>query len=150
MNTKALFFSVMLLAFFTTGNAQTKQPQKQSLQSKSQKLSSVLNGAWRSEDGKGFTVIHDGFFNSVNQDSTGNWNEVTAGSYIVGNDNTVTLKTLYSNYPDHIGSLHTSEYKINGETLELKFFKKLIDAQGNDITDQMRKDAWVTMTRVKQ
>ncbi len=129
MNTKAFFFAVMLLIGFTTGNAQTKQPQKQSPQSKSQKLSSVLNGAWRSQDGKGFTVIHDGFFNSVNQDSTGKWNDVDAGSYTIGNDNTVTLKTLYSSYPHHISSIHTSEYKINGETLELKFFKKLIDAQ---------------------
>ncbi len=97
-----------------------------------------------SEDGKGFTVIHDGFFNSVNQDSTGKWNEVTAGSYIVGNDNTVTLKSLYSSYPYHVGSINTAEYTISGETVKLRHYKKLINAQGRDITDQMPKDAWDT------
>ena len=66
MNTKALFFSFLLLIVFTTGNAQTKQPQKKSPPSKSQKLS-VLNGAWRSQDGKGFTLIYDGFYNSINR-----------------------------------------------------------------------------------
>jgi hypothetical protein len=150
MNTKVLFFSVMLLIGFTTGNAQNKQSPKESPQSKSQKLSSVLNGAWRSQDGKGFTVIHDGFFNSVNQDSTGKWNDVDAGSCIVGNDNTVTLKTLYSSHPEHIGSAHTLDYTIRGDILKLKFFKKLIDAQGNDITDQEPKDAWAIMIRVKK
>ena len=149
MNLKALFFAVTLLLVFTNSNAQTKQPPKKSSPSKSPMLS-VLNGAWRSADGKGFTLIYDGFFNSVNQDSTGKWNTVDAGSYKICNDNTITLKTLYSSFPHHIGSLHTVDFKINNETLALKFFKKLIDAQSKDITAQEPKTEWVTMTKVKK
>ncbi len=149
MNTKAFFFAVTLLIFFTTSNAQTVQLQKRSIKSKSQNGAAFFNGAWRDEDNKGFTVMHDGYFNSVAQDSTGKWNDVHAGSYTVGNDNTITLKILYSSYPDHVGSLNTAEYTVSGETVKLRHFKKLIDAQGKDITDQMPKDGWETMVRLK-
>ena len=149
MNTKAFFFAVTLLIFFTTSNAQTVQLQKRSIKSKSQNGAAFFNGAWRDEDNKGFTVMHDGYFNSVALDSTGKWNDVHAGSYTVGNDNTITLKILYSSYPDHVGSLNTAEYTVSGETVKLRHFKKLIDAQGKDITNQMPKDGWETMVRLK-
>lgn len=93
--------------------------------------------------------MHDGYFNSVAQDSMGKWIDVHAGSYTIGNDNTITLKILYSSYPDHVGSLNTVEYTISGETVKLRHYKKLIDAQGRDVTDQMPKDAWETMVRLK-
>ncbi len=147
MNTKAFFFAVTLLIFFTTSNAQTVQLQKRSIKSKNG--AAFFNGAWRDEDNKGFTVMHDGYFNSVALDSTGKWNDVHAGSYTVGNDNTITLKILYSSYPDHVGSLNTAEYTVSGETVKLRHFKKLIDAQGKDITNQMPKDGWETMVRLK-
>lgn len=149
MNTKTSFFAVTLLTVFTTSYAQTAQSLKKSSQSKSQMTSAFFNGAWRSEDNKGFAVMHDGFFNSVAQDSTGKWNEVHAGSYTIGNDNTIALKILYSSYPDHIGSINTAECTLSGETVKLRHFKKLIDAQGKDVTDQMPKDAWETLIRVK-
>jgi hypothetical protein len=93
--------------------------------------------------------MHDGYFNSVAQDSTGKWNDVHAGTYTVNNDNTITFKVLYSSYPDHVGSLNTAEYTLTGDNLKMRHFKKLIDAQGKDITDQMPKDVWETAVRLK-
>jgi hypothetical protein len=118
--------------------------------SNAQKAGSALfNGAWRSEDNKGFSVMHDGYFNAVGQDSTGKWNSVHAGTYTVNSDNTITFKILYSSYPDHMGSLNTAEYTIKGDIVKMRHFKKLIDGQGKDITDQMPKDAWETLVRLK-
>ena len=136
MSTKSFLLGAALLFFFTVSNAQTA-------------TSALFNGAWRSVDNKGFSVMHDGYFNSVGQDSTGKWNTVHAGTYTVNNDNTITFKVLYSSYPDHIGALNTAEYTISGDTLKMRHFKKLIDAQGKDITDQMPKDAWETAVRLK-
>jgi hypothetical protein len=110
---------------------------------------SRLNGAWESDDKKAFTVIHDGYFNSVGQDSSGNWASMHAGTLTVNADNTVTFKVLYSSYPSHVGSLNTAEYSLTGEKLMLHHFKKLIDAEGKDITEQMPKDDRETMTRLK-
>src|SRR6266487_4735047 len=136
MRTKSFLLTAAFLFFFAVSNAQTAK-------------SALFNGAWRSVDNKGFSVMHNGYFNAVGQDSTGKWNSVHAGSYTVNNDNTITFKVLYSSYPDHVGSLNTAEYTIKGDTVKMRHFKKLIDAQGKDITDQMPKDAWETSVRLK-
>ncbi|MEP6595354.1 MAG: hypothetical protein ABJA71_05375 [Ginsengibacter sp.] len=136
MSTKSFFLGAALLFFFTIGNAQTTG-------------SALFNGAWRNVDNKGFSVMHDGYFNAVGQDSAGKWDNVHAGTYTVNNDNTITFKVLYSSYPEHIGSLNTAEYTLTGETLKIRHFKKLVDAQGKDMTDQMPKDAWETVVRLK-
>ena len=136
MNTKSFLLGAAFLFFFAVSNAQKAGP-------------ALFNGAWRSGDNKGFTVMHDGYFNSVAQDSTGKWNGVHAGTYTVNNDNTITFKVLYSSYPDHVGSLNTAEYTLTGDNLKMRHFKKLIDAQGKDITDQMPKDVWETAVRLK-
>jgi hypothetical protein len=138
MSTKTFLFAATLLFLFTASNAQTAGSQK-----------NFFNGAWRTLDNKGFSVMHNGYFNAVGQDSTGKWNSVHAGTYTVNNDNTITFKVLYSSYPDHIGSANTAEYSISGDTVKMRHFKKLIDAQGKDITDQMPKDAWETSVRLK-
>jgi hypothetical protein len=135
MNTKSFLLGAALLFFFTVSNAQ--------------KAGSAFNGAWRSVDNKGFAVMHDGYFNVLGQDSTGKWTDVHAGTYTVNGDNTITFKVLYSSYPDHINSLNTAEYTMKGDTVKMRHFKKLIDAQGRDITDQMPKDAWETSVRLK-
>lgn len=149
MRTKVFLFAAMLLFVFTASNAQTTRSQKTTSQSKSQSATAFFNGAWQSEDSKGFSVMHDGYFNSVAQDSTGKWDDVHAGTYTVNGDNTITFKILYSSYPDHVGSANTAEYTISGETVKMRHFKKLIDAQGRDVTDQMPKDAWETVVRFK-
>ncbi len=136
MNSKSFFLGAALVFFFTISNAQKTG-------------SALFNGAWRSTDDKGFTVMHDGYFNSVGQDSSGKWNSVHAGTYTVNGDNTITFKVVYSSYPDHIGALTTAEYTIKGDTVRMRHFKKLIDATGKDVTDQMPKDAWETSVRLK-
>src|SRR5688572_22661955 len=107
MSTKSLLLGAALLFFFTVSNAQTAGP-------------ALFNGAWQSIDNKGFSVLHDGYFNSVGQDSTGKWSSVHAGSYTVNNDNTITFKALYSSHPTHIGSLNTVEYTLTGDTLKIR------------------------------
>jgi hypothetical protein len=150
MKTKTFLFAATLLFVFTASNAQTTQSQKATtLQSGDQSATAIFDGAWRSADNKGFSVMYNGYFNGVSQDSTGKWDVVHAGTYTVNNDNTITFKILYSSFPDHVGAANTAEYTITGETLKLHHFKKLIDAQGKDITDQMPKDVWDTMTRLK-
>ena len=137
MLTKTFFTSLLLFALASTHAQQTKS------------AASLLNGAWQSEDQKGFSILHDGYFNSVGQDSTGKWSSMHAGTFTVNSDNTITFKVLYSSYPDHVGSLNTAEYSLSGETLKLHHFKKLITGEGKDITDQMPKDARETMMRLK-
>ena len=44
---------------------------------------------------------------------------------------------------------NTAAYTMDGDTLKLYHFIKLIDAQGKDITEQMPKDVWDTRTRLK-
>jgi hypothetical protein len=149
MKTRTFLFTATLLFVLIAANPQTAQSQTQTSQTGNPGAGADLNGAWRSTDNKGFSVMYNGYFNSVAQDSTGKWDEVHAGSYTVNNDNTLTFKVLYSSFPDHVGAENTAAYTISGETLKLHHFVKLIDAQGKDMTDQMPKDAWETMTRVK-
>jgi hypothetical protein len=149
MNAKNFLCAATVLFAFTTSSAQTGQLQKKQNNAEAKSASDYFNGAWRSNDNKGFSVMHNGYFNTVGQDSTGKWNQVHAGTYTVNNDNTITFKVLYSSFPDHIGAANTAEYTMSGETVKMRHFKKLIDAQGKDMTDQMPKDAWETMTRVQ-
>lgn len=149
MNSKTFLLAVTLLFVFTTSNAQTASTKKKTtLRHGSNSAAAYFDGVWTSDDNKGFSVMHNGYFNSVGKDSAGKWDDVHAGTYAVNNDNTITFKILYSSYPDHVGSANTAEYTISGETVKMRHFKKLIDAQGRNITDQMPKDAWETMTRV--
>jgi hypothetical protein len=138
MRTKTFLAAVMLLFAFATSNAQ-----------QANKKASSLNGAWQSDDNKGFTIIHDGYFNALGQDSSGKWANVHAGTFTVNSDNTITFKVLYSSYPEHIGSLNTAEYSLNGETMKLHHFKKLVTGEGKDITDQVPRDVTETMVRMK-
>jgi len=150
MNAKNFVCAVTLLFIFGTSNAQTTQAAKKTkTHSGSQSGMLFLDGAWNSDDNKGFSVMHDGYFNTVAKDSVGKWDDVHAGTYTVNNDNTITFKVLYSSYPDHVGASNTAEYTVSGNTIKMHHFKKLIDAQGKDITAQMPKDAWETMTRVQ-
>jgi hypothetical protein len=152
MCTKTFLVAATLLFVFTTGNAQTTTSQKKpASQNGGQKATALFNGAWQSSMGdlKAFSVMHDGYFNSVAQDSTGKWNDVHAGTYTANSDNTITFKVLYSSYPDHVGAANTAEYTVSGDTVKMRHFKKLVSRDGTDMTDQMPKDAWETMTKVK-
>ena len=109
-----------------------------------------LTGAWVSTDHKQFAIMNDGFFSAIGEDSTGIWRDMHAGTYTIDNANTITYKVLYSSFPDHVGSLHTAEYEIKGETLTIKWFKKLIDAKGADITAQMPKGTQTQLVKAKK
>ena len=108
-----------------------------------------ISGAWVSMDGNEFTIMNDGFFSSISRDSTGKWSETHAGSYTLDNANTITFKVLYSSFPDHIGALNTTEYDISGHIITMKWFKKLIDAKGEDITSQVPQGTQTQYVRAK-
>ncbi|HWJ28293.1 MAG TPA: hypothetical protein VNS32_17240 [Flavisolibacter sp.] len=99
--------------------------------------SPVLNGAWHSTDNRQFVIMNDGYFSAIGADSTGTWKDIHAGSFTMDSPNTASFKVLYSSYPEHVGSIQTIEYSLSGGTLTMKWFKKLIDAKGNDITSQV-------------
>src|SRR3954451_21584515 len=66
MNAKNFVCAVTLLFIFATSNAQSTQAAKKTkTQSGSQSGMLFLDGAWNSDDNKGFSVMHDGYFNSV-------------------------------------------------------------------------------------
>ena len=137
MRAKFSFTLAAFLLVFTLTNAQQTN------------TTASFNGAWQSDDKKGFAIMHDGYFNSVGEDSTGKWSSMHAGTFTVNSDNTITFKVLYSSNPEHVGSQNTAAYSINGQTLKLHHFKKLITGDGTDITAQMPKDATETMIKMK-
>lgn len=132
-------FIVELCFIFISTNAQTPSAQEKS-----------ISGAWVSQDGKEFRMMNDGFFSSVSTESAGVWNQTDAGSYTIDNANTITFKYLYSSFPKHIGGLNTVEYNIKDGAITMKWFKKLVDANGVDVTAQMPKDAQTIYIRAKK
>ena len=128
-------------------NAQTASSQTKS---SAKTTFSSVGGAWKSVDNKEFAMINDGFFSSIGQDSTGIWRDTHAGTYTMDSDNTMTLKILYSSFPSHAGALHTVEYDMQGETLTIKWFKKLIDAKEGDITSKVPQGTQTQYTRMKK
>src|SRR5215218_9265868 len=141
-NSCAALFAFLLL--FTKGSAQ-RLPQKSDNTS-----GSALDGAWQriysyhgntatTGEPKEFVIMCDGFFSSVGQDSTGRWNVTHAGTFEVSG-NILKNSLRYSSHPERIGATHWVEFEVNGDTLTLRFFKKFITAQGQDLTAQMPKD----------
>ena len=105
---------------------------------------STLNGAWdgvlKFGDGYSFkehSLYYNGFVTNISQDSTGAWKDIHSGTYEISG-NIYKQKILYSSYPDRIGITHWQEFKIEGDTLYLTFFKKLIDQNGKDVTSQTK------------
>lgn len=142
-----LLFIVSFCFSITSTNAQTAVSKTKIFM---ENPAASLSGAWESMDHKEFALMSDGFFSSISEDSTGMWKETHAGTYTMDNANTITYKVLYSSFPDHVGALNTAEYEMKGETLTIKWFKKLIDAKGVDITAQMPKDTQTQYVRVKK
>jgi hypothetical protein len=141
-----------LVLVFSTTNAQTTPSQKKApAQSSAQKAPSFFNGAWQGNMGesKTFWVMHDGYFNNSTIDLAGKWEATEAGSYTVNSDSSITLKMLYSSQPEHVGAQNTAGYRVSGDTVTLWHLKKLVDPQGNDITDQMPKNMVETIVRMK-
>jgi len=142
-----LLFVVGFCFAITPTKAQTASSGMKNI---TKKAYSPIDGAWQSADHKEFSILMDGFFSSIAEDSTGMWKNTHAGTYTVDNANTLTLKVLYSSWPEHVGALHTVEYDLQGETLTLKWFKKLIDAKQGDITAQLPQGTQTQYVRVKK
>ena len=144
---KNMFSSQLLalLLFFSVVNAALAQSAK----SKTGNNTNALNGAWQrvyyyngktttSAEPKEFALVHDGFFSSIGQDSTGRWNNTHGGIYEISG-NIMKNKLLYSSHMNQMGSINWVEYELKGDTLIMKWFKKVIDASGQDITARMPK-----------
>jgi len=108
-----------------------------------------LEGAWQriyyydgrkvtTGEPKEFLLLNNGFVSSVGQDSTGNWGNTHVGTYELSG-NTIKSTLRYSSHPERVGSTQWMEYDIKGDTLTIKWFKKLVTAQGQDLTAQMPK-----------
>jgi len=48
-------------------------------------------------------------------------------------------KLLYSSHLNRMGSINWVEYELKGDTLTMNWFKKVINASGQDITGRMPK-----------
>ena len=146
---KNIFFYMVVMSccfLSTIAVAQTKN----STTTTEKKANSSLSGAWVSIDNKEFLIMNDGFFSSIAQDSTGKWTEAYAGTYTFDNANTITLKATYSSIAYRIGYLHTIDYKLNGDNLTFKLFKKLVDPKAGDVTSRMPQGIETQYTRAKQ
>src|SRR4051794_34561863 len=142
-----LIIVCLLLVFNASYSQTTKEHVKRP--NSGIKDASFINGAWRREDNKEFDIMHEGYFNFLGQDSTGNWNNVHAGSYVINKDHPISLKVLYSSDAEHIDAVNTAEYQISGRTLKIKNFKKLIK-HGVDVTHEVPKQEWMTMVRATE
>jgi hypothetical protein len=109
----------------------------------------ALNGAWQrvyyyngktttTGEPKEFVVVYDGFFSSIGQDSSGSWSNTHAGTFEI-NGNLMKNHLLYSSHPERMGSIQWVEFELREDTLTMKWFKKLITPQGQDITAEMPK-----------
>lgn len=87
---------------------------------------------------KEFIMLYNGFFSSVGQDSTGRWGNTHVGTYELSGK-TMKSTVRYSSHPERIGSTQWVDYDIKGDTLTIKWFKKLLTADGQDLTAQMPK-----------
>ncbi len=134
-----------LLLFFSLVNEAVAQSAK----SKTGNNTNALNGAWlrvyyyngkttTSGEPKEFALVHDGFFSSIGQDSTGRWSNTHGGIFEISG-NTMKNKLLYSSHKDQLGSTNWTEYELKGDTLIMKWFKKVVTANGQDITARMPK-----------
>lgn len=80
----------------------------------------------------------DGYFSFIMQDSLGEWTLSSAGTYET--DGNVYKEThLYSTNPEWVGVTDWQEFEIKGDTLINKLFTKIINANGEDVTDQAPK-----------
>jgi hypothetical protein len=119
--------------------------QAQSRKGKAVKKISVssLNGCWKRisiiTDGKPeaeplaqLRMFSGGFYTIIGQDTARNWTRTFAGIYEIEN-NLYKETTKYSSAPTLVGNTHWQEIKIKGDTLSLKFFKKMIDSTGKQL-----------------
>ena len=138
------------ILFCIPAKSQTETQKPNQTRNNDNALDRKLSGTWRSVDNRTFVMLYDGFYSQILQDSTGRSPYVELGTYTNDGANTITCNVQYSSVPSHIKALHTVEYELNGETLTVKLFKKLVDAKEGDITGRMPKGQQTTLKRAKK
>jgi hypothetical protein len=147
------------LIFFLSLTNKTTGQTSQNMLNKNQ-FATPVDGAWQrvhyfdgktvaTGEPKEFVVLHDGFFSSVGLDSTNRWSNTHAGIYELSG-NTFKASVRYSSHPERIASIQGMDYELKGDTRSVKWYKKLIDAQGKDVTAEMPKGALSKYVRAKK
>jgi hypothetical protein len=143
-------FCLLLCLSECSENSSKEQEIRSSDTANSKSGISPLEGAWELvwEDIGGkirsigkptqIKLFTHGFFSYLMQDSTGKWNYAGAGTYEV-DGNTYKEKHLYCTVPEYVGATDWQEFEMQGDTLIFKLFTKVINAKGEDITNQWPK-----------
>src|SRR5688572_2136381 len=121
MKTKLSHQLLALLLIFSLVNEAAAQSDKREKGNNT----NAINGAWQrvysyngktttSGEPKEFALVHNGFFSSIGQDSTGQWNNTYGGIYEISG-NIMKTKLLYSSHLNRMGSINWVEYEIKGD-----------------------------------
>ncbi len=123
---------------------------------------SPLNGAWElySTEAGGkttfhkkpsqFKIYHDGFFCIMMYDATGKFDTAGAGTYEL--DGNMYKETVtYSSDPSLLGASLWFDWAMKNDTLIFRGFKKVVLADGKDVTQDWGGDSFVEKkVRAKQ
>ena len=95
-------------------------------------------------------VIHDGYWCMMAYDSEGKFNYAAAGTYEVDGHHLKEICT-YHTMTQIIGASLWCDYSINGDTMTLAGFKKVLMPDGKDVTKDWGGDSFVEKkVRVKK
>ena len=146
-NVAFYLFLVNLIALLGCNNQS-----KEASQTAEKKAFSPIEGNWElvsDEQGgkkittkKQFKVFNEGRFSFIMFDATGNFNGAGAGSYEVNGN---TYKETFKYYSDtkFNGSSDWQEWKMEGDTLVFYGFKKVLMADGKDVTNEWGHNTFV-------
>lgn len=140
---KKLLLSIFLIAAISLFVPYGVQGQNRKTKAVSKITVSSLNGCWKRigviTDGKPeadplgqLRMFSGGFYTIIGQDTARNWTRTFAGIYEIDN-NLFKETTQYSSLSSMAGNIHWQEMKITGDTLSLKFFKKITDSTGKQL-----------------
>ena len=128
----------------------------------SKKPSSPIDGGWElySKEKGGKTtfykkpsqikVYHDGHFSIMVYDSTGKFDAAGAGTYELDGNKYVETFT-YSSWAKGVGMKLSFDWELKGDTLIFAGFKKVLKADGTDITKDWGGDSFIEKkVRVKK
>ena len=154
---KLTFFFASIGVMLFLCSSYTKTPRE-----RAPEAASPLNGAWElySTEAGGKTTFHkkpkqikiynDGFFSILTYDDSGKFEAAGAGTYEI-DGNTYKETFTYSSWPEGIGARVWFEWAMKGDTLVFSGFKKVVMADGKDVTQDWGGDSFVEKkVRAKQ
>jgi hypothetical protein len=83
-----------------------------------------------------FKMFHDGYFSFIMYDESGNFYLAGAGPYELQGSTYIETHN-YSSDPQFIGAKDWQKWEMNGDTLVFYGFKKVLLADGRDVTNEM-------------